>query len=110
LRSTICSRGYTAKVRPPVAYTDALKVTQIRAYGYSDTNPRNYEEDHLIPLELGGHPSDPRNLWPESLYGEYPATQKDVVENALRSKVCSGAITLAAAQASIAANWERANF
>jgi hypothetical protein len=24
-----------------------------------------YEEDHLSPLEDGGNPTDPRNLWPE---------------------------------------------
>jgi hypothetical protein len=31
---------------------------------------------------------------------------KDQVENSLRSKVCAGAMTLAAAQAAIAKNWE----
>ena len=25
----------------------------------------DYQEDHLISLELGGNPTDPRNLWPE---------------------------------------------
>ncbi len=25
----------------------------------------DYEEDHFIPLELGGHPTGPRNLGPE---------------------------------------------
>jgi hypothetical protein len=25
-----------------------------------------YEEDHLIPLEDGGDPTDSRNLWPEA--------------------------------------------
>ena len=33
---------------------------------YADTNPiSDYEEDHLIPLELGGSPTSPLNLWPE---------------------------------------------
>src|SRR5437016_11891368 len=67
--TTICVSGYTTKVRPSTAYTNALKVEQIRAYGYADTNPTDYEEDHLIPLELGGHPTDPKNLWPEPLGG-----------------------------------------
>ena len=26
---------------------------------------RDYEEDHLIPLELGGAPADTHNLWLE---------------------------------------------
>jgi hypothetical protein len=33
IRSTICAGGYTATVRPPSAYTDALKAQQIKEYG-----------------------------------------------------------------------------
>lgn len=106
IRSTICVAGYTATVRPASAYTDALKVRQIKQYGYADTAPADYEEDHLIPLELGGNPTDPANLWPEPRFGSYPASKKDGVENALHSKVCSGSITLASAQREIAVNWE----
>src|SRR5215471_5613708 len=43
----------------PHSHTDALKKLQIREYGYDDTRPSMYEEDHLIPLALGGHPNDP---------------------------------------------------
>jgi hypothetical protein len=28
-------------------------------------SPSEYEEDHFIPLELGGAPRNPKNLWPE---------------------------------------------
>jgi len=104
--TTICVSGYTTKIRPPSRYTDALKAQQIKAYGYTDTNLADYEEDHLIPLELGGHPTDPKNLWPEPLTGGYAATKKDGVENSLNNNVCSGLMTLAAAQAAIATNWE----
>jgi len=38
--STICRAGYTATIRPPASYTDALKRQQIVAYGYPDTDPR----------------------------------------------------------------------
>jgi hypothetical protein len=106
IRTTICVSGYTTKVRPSTAYTNALKVQQIKAYGYTDTNLADYDEDHLIPLELGGHPTDPRNLWPEPRTGNYPATTKDRLENALHTKVCTGVMTLAAAQTAIAINWE----
>ena len=104
--TTICVSGYTTKVRPWSSYTDALKAQQIKAYGYADTKLADYEEDHLIPLELGGHPTDARNLWPEPLSGAYPATKKDGVENSLHTKVCAGLVTLKAAQAAIAINWE----
>jgi hypothetical protein len=104
--TTICVSGYTTRVRPSARYTDALKATQIKAYGYTDTRLADYEEDHLIPLELGGHPTDPKNLWPEPLIGVDAATKKDGVENSLHTKVCAGLMTLATAQTAIAKNWE----
>jgi hypothetical protein len=92
--STICVRGWTKTVRPPTSYTNALKVKQMRQYGVGGSLS-DYQEDHLISLELGGHPTDPRNLWPEP----YPrASDVDSIENELNAKVCSGALTLAAAQ------------
>jgi hypothetical protein len=106
IQTTICVSGYTAKVRPSSLYTRLLKQKQIKEYGYTDTNLADYEEDHLIPLELGGHPTDPRNLWPEPLTGPYAATKKDGLENSLHTKVCSDVMSLAAAQAAIAINWE----
>ena len=64
------------------------------AYGLTGS-PSDYQEDHLISLELGGHPTDPRNLWPEP----YPrAAEVDQIENELNDKVCSGELTLAEAQ------------
>lgn len=102
---TICKRGYTATIRPPVEYTNKLKREQIREYGYQDTNLKDYEEDHLISLELGGSPSDPKNLWPEP--GASP-NDKDKVENLCHEKVCSGQISLSEAQRQIATNWTTA--
>jgi hypothetical protein len=110
IHTTICVSGYTTTVRPPTSYTDALKAEQIKAYGYADTKLADYEEDHLIPLEVGGHPTDPRNLWPEPLSGPFPATEKDGVENSLHTAVCDGQMTLAAAQRAIATNWEAAGW
>ena len=106
ISTTICVRGYAKTVRPPPSYTHDLKVRQITEYGYADTKLADFEEDHLIPLELGGHPTDPHNLWPQPRSGNYPASMKDLVENSLHNKVCAGAMKLAAAQAAIASNWE----
>jgi hypothetical protein len=96
--TTICVSGWIKTIRPPVSYTDDLKVQQIAQYGYSDTNPADYEEDHLISLELGGQPTDPRNLWPQPRYGSPNATNKDKVENYLKAQVCNGRMSLADAQ------------
>ena len=62
---TICIPGWTRMVRPAVGYTEELKRQQMAAFGYHDRRLSHYEEDHVIPLGLGGAPSDPRNLWPE---------------------------------------------
>lgn len=102
---TICSKGYTKTVRPNVSYTNNLKKQQIVEYGYSDTNLHDYEEDHLISLELGGSPSDPKNLWPEPGASPNP---KDKIENLCNEKVCNGQITLSEAQKEIATNWTTA--
>lgn len=99
---TICVPGWTATVRPPQSYTGPLKVAQIRAYGYLDTRTSSYEEDHLIPLELGGAPRDPHNLWPES---HTQSGTKDAAENAAKTAVCAGTKTLAQAQAQLLADW-----
>lgn len=103
---TICVSGWTATVRPPATYTDALKVSQIAAYRYADTSTADYEEDHLVPLELGGAPKDPANLWPQPRNTTpYNAGLKDTLENVLKVKVCSGALALADAQNAIAHDW-----
>lgn len=106
--STICVSGWTATVRPPTSYTNPLKVKQIAEYGYSDTSTSDYEEDHLVPLELGGAPRDPENLWPEPHYGSQTSTNKDSVENKLKKAVCNGTVTLDDARAAIATDWTTA--
>jgi hypothetical protein len=94
IRSTICRHGWTDTIRPPTSYTNALKAKQMRQYGETGSLS-DYQEDHLISLELGGSPTDPRNLWPEP----YPrAAEVDKTENELNSEVCSGQLTLAEAQ------------
>lgn len=108
--STICVSGWTSTIRPPTSYTNALKVKQIAEYGYSDTSTADYEEDHFVPLELGGNPTAPGNLWPEPRYdaGGYTSTNKDTVENALKKAVCNGEVSLADAQDAIEADWTTA--
>ena len=106
--ATICVPGWTATVRPPTSYTNALKVQGIADYGYSDTSLADYEEDHFVPLELGGAPRDPGNLWPEPRFGTKTASTKDGVETKLKNAVCAGTITLSAARSAIRANWTTA--
>jgi len=102
---TICVTAYAAQIRPAATYTNSLKIDHMRAYGYAAEAPGDFEEDHLIALELGGDPRDPKNLWPERLTGGSGALQKDRVENWTHDEVCAGRMQLADAQRRMAANW-----
>jgi hypothetical protein len=106
--STICVSGWTATVRPSSSYTTALKKKQIVEYGYTDTSTSDYEEDHFVPLELGGAPKSALNLWPEPEYGTRTAANKDTVENKLKKAVCAGQVSLADAQDAIVTDWTTA--
>jgi hypothetical protein len=100
IRDTICRPGWTATVRPPVAYTDALKKRLLGAR-YSRTSMKLYELDHCVPLELGGDPRSEDNLWLQPWAGACGAHAKDKLENSLRRDVCVGRTTLAAARAKV---------
>jgi hypothetical protein len=104
IQQTICISGFTRTIRPPVSYTDPLKLELMSSYRLSGAASA-YELDHMVSLELGGDPTSPKNLWPEA-YAPVPgAHEKDRVEDYLHKQVCSGAMTLADAQAKIKGDW-----
>ena len=119
INDTICKSGWTDTIRPPTSFTNALKKQQLIDLKRKDKTPSHYEEDHFISLELGGHPRDPKNLWPEmwgtpatplTSDGPFPshlvgAKTKDHVENALHNSVCDGSLTLEEAQDIIVTDW-----
>ena len=97
LFKTVCRVGWTATIRPPASYTDALQRTHLATFKYADRNPADYEEDHLVSLELGGAPRSTRNLWPEP----WSRARRDDngIERSLHRKLCDGTLTLEQAQA-----------
>ena len=99
IRSTLCVSGWPRKIRPPTSYTDKLKVAQMALYGLTGS-PSDYEEDHFIPLELGGAPKNPKNLWPEP---HAQSRLSDPLETKLKREVCKGVRTLKSARAAIRA-------
>lgn len=111
IKENICKPGWTKTQRPNSSYTNDLKVEQIGEYKYKETALSTYEEDHLIPLQLGGNPTDKRNLWPEPYTISLPdgraagARVKDPYETRLKRQVCAGVVSLAEAQARIGVNW-----
>jgi hypothetical protein len=94
IQDNICNPKWsTSSIRPPTSFTTRLKIEQLAEYGETNVSPRNFEEDHLIPLEIGGDPTNPKNLWPEPYYTSIPdrgARSKDRVENYLHRRVCGG--------------------
>jgi hypothetical protein len=100
IKDTICRSGWTKTVRPSTSLTDRMKAQSAKSYSLAPGEKGEY--DHLVSLELGGAPDDPRNLWVEP--GSIP-NPKDAVENKLSDAVCSGLVPLATAQTAIASNW-----
>ena len=108
LADTICNPSFRTgpPLRPPTSFTSPLKVSQMVEYGDTVSDPGKqcmlhsnnvacYEEDHLISLENGANPRDPRNLWPEPYFTTIDgkvigARQKDVVEGYVRNAICFG--------------------
>lgn len=54
--NVVCNRSVD-KLKPPTSYIDKLKLQQLKDYAPVDQNPAHYQEDFLIPLELGGSPT-----------------------------------------------------
>jgi len=113
LKSTICRKGgYTSGVRPSAYITGKEKRLNAASYGFTGSM-RDAEYDHLISLQLGGDPNDPRNLWvepadPGHKKGSGINNRKDPVETKLHTAVCNGTINLAAAQQAIVTDWTTA--
>jgi hypothetical protein len=131
-KAKLCSSTFhTSSVRPPTSYTNKLKVLEI-GNGGTITAPNgvtytvkgehlpgvigDYELDHLISLEIGGNPTDPKNLWlePWEHRGSHlapagsGAETKDHTENALHAEVCANKRSLKSAQQAIAKDWTTA--
>jgi hypothetical protein len=100
----ICVEG-SKQYRPSSSYTNGLKRKQLRDHGYSDRRPEEYEEDHLIPLSLGGHPRSIKNLWPEPWHGKWGAHRKDRLEFAMYKAACNGEVSLEEAQRAFVGDW-----
>ena len=85
--------------------TDTIRQLVFEKYDVPyPVKPGTYEVDHLIPLELGGS-NDISNLWPEAADPRPGFREKDLVENELHRRVCSGEETLQEAQWDIAFDW-----
>ena len=90
---------------PPQSFLDPIEKDLIKQYGYEDTNLKHYQIDHLIPLSLGGHPTDVKNMWPQVLLAKWSARRKDYLEQVMHDKVCKGEVSLKEAQDMFRTDW-----
>lgn len=114
ISQNLCNPNWSTKsIRPPVSYTNPIKVTALARY--NQENSTNYqmadgELDHLISIENGGSPTDPNNLWFESytttINGKrMGAHEKDSLENEIHKEICAGTITLTEGQQELTGDW-----
>jgi hypothetical protein len=109
LSQTICTSGYTKTVRPSTSFTNGIKRRLMREQGMDfEADKGSFELDHIIPLALGGHPRNPRNLMLQVWDGHDGAKRKDRLEVKLQCLVCGGDVPLEVAQEAIWSDWQAA--
>lgn len=95
----VCTPGWAGKHRQSL--TPLERGWILGVYGYPP-GQKVAEYDHLVSLELGGG-NGVKNLWPT--VDAVAAKRKDRLEGALHRLVCTGKLTLAAAQERIRRYW-----
>jgi hypothetical protein len=105
INQTTCVHGWTKTVRPPVAYTGAVKRRMMAEIGVPPEGEEDITLDHRIPLALGGSPDSPQNFM---LQLDDESKDKDRVEVCLARMVCDGKVTLDEARIAIWKNWQSA--
>ena len=108
IAQTICVPGYAKSVRPAASYTSDVKRMLMERAGMNPTIAAYYELNYIIPLALGGHPTDRQNFALQILEGKNGAKRKDRIEAKLQCLVCSGQVTVADAQREILTDWQAA--
>lgn len=108
IKQTICVPGYTASVRPSTTYTNGVKLKLMREQSVPATEATSFELDHRVPLALGGHPRNLKNLTLQHWEGEDGAKKKDRLERALQRLVCASKVLLDDARRAIYFDWQAA--
>lgn len=100
---TICSPGWlatTTKVKPSVASLDQLLI-KYQLPG----NPVTYVAAQVIPVEDGGSPTGPANLYPLPLNGYGGQRTRMLVADELHREICASKITVAQSAKLLEGDW-----
>lgn len=105
IHSTICAPGWSTSVRPDRFAMAVAKTKLIKAAGIPATDRGKYVLDHIVPIEVGGSPNDPKNFMLQTVAD---AKAKDKAENFAHTYVCKKVkpLSLADAQACFLAEWK----
>ena len=104
--STICVADYARQARAPDSITSGIKLRLLNQSGLSEGSL--YRLDQRMPLELGGHPREPRNFVLEYWDTEAIAKRRQQLVGVLRSLVCDRQVSLREAQAAYFVDWRAA--
>ena len=104
IASTICDPDFLAARSPRPSWTAAAR-RRLAGILFPGQSPENFALDQLVPISLGGAPTDARNLWLQTWTGEQSAARKDALEQELHRMVCDHRLSLISAQQMVARDW-----
>lgn len=103
-RETVCSSGYSKRMRRNLSKADKAAIYSRYGLPYDS---KHYQIDHFIPLSIGGS-NDQKNLWPQPIEKNVGFIEKQQVADFLHRQVCSDAIDIHEAQEMIRKDWHAA--
>jgi hypothetical protein len=102
---TICVPGYVDRVLPSFETQMKLKDRLLKQRSIDESFAAEYALDHRMPVLLGGSPTAPANLDLRRWEGRAGQRRKERLAVSLKRCVCTGDMTLKAAQAAMAGDW-----
>jgi len=105
---TICVPGYVDRVLPSFEVQMRQKDRLLKQRGIDASFGSEYALDHRMPVILGGSPNAAANLDLRRWEGRAGQRRKERLAVYLKRCVCTGDITLKAAQSAMAGDWPNA--
>ena len=105
INQTICKPSWVKTALPKASALNRVKTAQMKAAKYAAGDAKKYELDHRIPIEVGGDPRNPKNLWLQPLDIQWNALVKNKLETYVQTEICAGRMKLADGQAIFQRDW-----